>query len=65
MKRTGRKEICTEQVNKSGISLDNELRIKAYTGKINDVYVWAIQCILIFLASIFPIYTFILASFFK
>ena len=48
-----------EQVNNSGIILENELRIKAYTGKINNVYVWIIQCILIFLASYFPIFTFI------
>ena len=45
--------------NSSGILLDNELRIRAYTGKINKVYVVIVQCILIFCAVIFSMFSFI------
>ena len=37
-----------QQNNASGIVLNNELKIKAYTGKINKVYVVLVQCLLIY-----------------
>ena len=58
--RNSNKTINKEQMNNtSGILLDSELKIKAYTGKINKVYVVIVQCILIFCAVIFSMFSFI------
>ena len=50
--------IDIQQNNASGIILSNEFKIKAYTGTINNVYVVLVQCILIFCAVVFPMFSF-------
>jgi len=57
MNKTKAKENINNNI--SGIVLDNELRIKAYAGKINKAYVILVQCILIFCAVIFPMFSFL------
>ena len=47
-----------QQNNNSGIILSNEFRIKAYTGKINNVYVVLVQCISIVCAVLFSMFSF-------